>query len=191
MSNARNLTRILDSVGKLLSGKLPDDALKDADIGTAIPAVLPGTVVQSVFMADATHQTVTAQIPSDDTVPQITEGTQLISASITPTSASNKIRCTFKAGLVNSVKGTNIVAALFKDAGPNAIAARTNSSPDANYHMPVSCEAEFVAGTTSPILVSVRIGPSATATVAINGSTTGRQLGGASKVTLVLEEIKI
>lgn len=50
---------------------------------------LPGDTVQVAYAETAANTVLSTVIPADNTIPQVTEGTQVLSASITPTSASN------------------------------------------------------------------------------------------------------
>jgi len=68
-------------------------AITDADrltiAGTAVKAGALGKVLQVVNVTDSAVATGTTQMPSDDTIPQNTEGNELMTLAITPTNSSN------------------------------------------------------------------------------------------------------
>lgn len=131
----------------------------------------------------------TASIPVDDTIPQITEGTEILSVTITPKTTTNKLRIRFQ-GQVSISPGPGAVTVAFFDGASNAIAAKyiVGSSTDTAYDL--TLEAEYTPGVTTTKTITARIGPNS-GTLRLNGSATGgRVLGGASKATLVVEEIR-
>ena len=65
-------------------------------------------------------------IPYDNTIPQITEGKELITVTITPTDATNTLYIRFECMATNGV--TDGAVALFQDANVDAIAARNCDS---------------------------------------------------------------
>src|SRR5688572_19721678 len=87
-----------------------------------IAANAPIEVVDRLVGSYAASADITTVIPADDTIPQIGEGTEIISVSITPKSASNRLRATFRGSGATST-GTTMIAALFAAGGANAIAA--------------------------------------------------------------------
>ncbi|TAX45922.1 hypothetical protein ELI02_29860 (plasmid) [Rhizobium leguminosarum] len=167
--------------------------------GTAITnAQMPtGSIVDSAPPATyAANASLTAVIPRDDTAPQISEGTEILTVSITPKSSTNKLRCRFKGQISRSAAGT-VIAAIFATgtsiSGTAADARRAVgvSVPSADQAFMADMEVEFVPGITTAVTVSVRVGPDAVAGFArLNGSSAGRLLGGTSAATLVVEEIK-
>lgn len=154
----------------------------------AVP--LAGTVVQSSYTEYLTSADLTTQIPYDNTIPQIGEGTQIISVSFTPTSATNKLRFEFQGFGARAAGSAAITAALFGGGIGDAIAASaaTNSTDDA---FTLTLTHEEVSGTTSPKTFAIRVGPGAAVTVRMNGTSTARRLGGVAKSTLIITEIKV
>jgi hypothetical protein len=130
-----------------------------------------------------------AVIPWDDTIPQISEGTQIIALNITPKSVTNKLRVRFDAVLVPDTGGVDAVAALFRDAIANALCATTVYLGDINHGVPISLVHEFVPATTSAVTLSVRVGPSNVAAVYWDGTSTTRKLGGSQAVSVTVDEI--
>ena len=146
-------------------------------------------VIDRAYAEYTTNANLTTVIPSDDTIPQSTEGTQILSASITPKSATSRIRWRFKGVFANSV-ASNGSAALF-NGGANAIDATTQSATAADLNFPLALEGEYVPGSTALITLTVRVGPTA-GTMRMNGTPGfGRIFGGVCKATLVVEEIAV
>lgn len=146
-----------------------------------------GVIVDRAYAEYTTSASLSATIPGDDTIPQNTEGTQILSASITPKTTTNRIRARFAAfGAAGS--GSQMHAALFVNSGANAVqvsAAALNSGNSAT----VAFEYEFVPGSTSAQTLAVRVGPASVAFFLNSVSGSGRSFGGAARATLVLEEI--
>lgn len=84
---------------------------------------LPGALLSVVDNRTGTFASGTTQIPADNTTPQITEGDQYMTVTLTPTSAANALHIEALAQLTNSGGTTNrIIMALFQDAVANALA---------------------------------------------------------------------
>ena len=164
------------------SGGVPND-------GSVTAAKLSdGMVVQIVEATPfTTHASASSVIPHDDTIPQITEGASLLTASITPHSASNKLLVFATASIYSTINGPFAVAALFKNSTANAISAASYSYG----HQYATLAYEGSAGTTSSITFSLRIGTSdATFPIHINGNGSGRLLGGTEAARMVIVEVK-
>lgn len=142
----------------------------------------------------------TGTIPWDDTAPQITEGTELLTVTITPKKAANLL---VVAGTINWAEPTNhsdyLTVALFRDAGANAIASAVDASSNGNGRCtatpgyPQVCTLPFrfttVAGSTAATTLRLRVGLNG-GNVYINQGADGRKLGGALYSTLSVTEIK-
>ena len=157
-------------------------------VGAGGTLATSGQIVSSIGYAYSTYSSTSAQIPTDDTKPQITEGDPVFSQNYTPKSATNKIRV--RASIPCTASGLdNVTAALFVASGADAVQVDWNTIPSANYFHTLNLEHEFTAGTTSPINIQVRVGPGS-GTMYLNGTTTARRFGGALAATMVIEEIK-
>ena len=64
----------------------------------------PGSVVQTAYAEYTANSNITAVIPNDDTIPQNTEGTEIINLSITPRFATSVILCRFHGTADSSVQ---------------------------------------------------------------------------------------
>ena len=171
---------------------LPDGSVVTADLADGAVTgskVAGGAVVQSVNSSTGAVATGTTTIPRDDTIPQNTEGTQFLSQSITPLSATNILQIDVVLFASCSVV-SDIIAALFQGAGANAIAVASNY---ASTSLGVACVVlrhRMVAGTTSPVSFAVRAGPMTAGTVTLNGASGGRYYGGAMASSITITEIK-
>lgn len=166
----------------------------DTSNNTYSPELLSGAVVQSATGAFVTHQAFNGSsgsnaIPVDDTIPAISEGTQITSAAITPKSSSNKLRVRVS-GIGTLTAAGAMVAAVFRDAGTDAIGMGFTTVLNANNTLPVTLETQVDASTTASTTFSLRVGPSGTMTMYTNGSTSARIGGGVAEWRLVVEEIK-
>ena len=167
-----------------------------ADVGNAVTAfdniAAAGAVVQSVFGSYATNADITATIPLDDTIPQIGEGTEIISVSITPKHADSKLRCRFT-GQVQLPEGITAAAAIFGTANGNGAFGATHvkspSAAGAGMRSAIGLEAEYLPAVTTAQTVAVRAGSDGT--IRFNGTASVRLFGGVSNATLVVEEIKV
>lgn len=151
-----------------------------------------------------TNANLTTNIPLDDTIPQNTEGTEILNVSITPSSVTNRVRATFT-GYISGGPSVeqHAIAALFKDSVASALAATATKLSDtsntysvcngnATSHIAstrqIQLVFEHVPGVTSAVAYKIRVGGSG-GTVRMNGSSTARYFGGVASATLVLEEI--
>ena len=159
------------------SGNLPQSAI--------------GRVVQSVYSQNTAYTALTANIPFDGTVPQIGEGTQVLAATITPSSAANRIRMRAVVPLCSDTTANrNLIAALFVGGSANAVRANSLDVVPAAAYAQIVLEHNQVAGTTAPVTVTVRAGANA-GTAYLNGGLTQAWLGGAQAATLTVEEIRV
>ncbi len=130
-----------------------------------------------------------AVIPYDNTIPQVGEGTELLSAVITTQAASSLLEIT--AVVHGDLDGAYYgLVAVFLDGAANAISAcaQANSTIDGEQCFVV--RAVVPAVTAAAHTVSVRVGVSnAAAHLFINGINSGQKLGGAEKATLTVREI--
>jgi hypothetical protein len=100
------------------------------------------------YSASTTVVATTNGLPVDDTIPQITEGAELISVSVTPNSASNKLKITVSGWFSTNAIG-NIGLAVFVGSAANAVAAQPFRVAAAGIIVPVSftCVIDSFSGT--------------------------------------------
>lgn len=145
-------------------------------------------IVNTAYAETAAYSSVAATIPLDDTIPQITEGAQILTVSITPKSATNKLRISVK--IEGTPSNTNIyTAALFKVGTNDAIAATMIANSSTNSPIPLSIQKEIVAGATTAQTFTVRMGNLNGNAFYLNGNAGARLLGGALVTSIAIEEI--
>ena len=145
-----------------------------------------GIVVQTVHSQDGEFASGTTVMPLDDTIPQITEGVEFLSASITPNNVANKLRIDVVLYLSHTTTSSYMLGALFQDSTASALAAaHSGSSGSAGGRTAVTFTHWMDAGTLSSTTFSVRAGNANAGTTRLNGGTT-RSLGGvlASSITI-------
>lgn len=122
-------------------------------------------------------------LPLDNTIPQITEGTQILSRSITPTSASSTLVIDVTVAAASDSTSRNIGVALFQDATANALAGTMDASSCTLRHI-------MAAGTVASTTFTVRVGPSAAGHVYVNGTAAGGALfNGVCNTSIMIWEI--
>ncbi len=153
---------------------------------------LPGDVLQSQRKDDGAFATFTAgpaTIPHDDTIPQITEGSEVLSNPITPTSSANLIRLQSHIYLSTPAASVCCIMALFKNGSSNAIAANEMDTFTATSRINMSIESLILAESSASLTFSVRSGNHTGSTMEFNGSSGGRKMGGVINSYLEILEI--
>jgi hypothetical protein len=147
-------------------------------------ASAPGLVQIQRAQTQSYISTAGTVIPFDDSIPQSNEGTQILSVSITPTSATNLLRIdAFVNGYASIGYWTFGVAAIFQDSNTNALAAGFSYG---DVHDGGTRLTYFMtAGTTSPTTFNLRCGG-----IDVNGSNGQRKLGGSVVTSLIVTEYK-
>lgn len=143
-----------------------------------------GVMVQQVRNSSSAAFSTSVAIPTDGTIPQITEGGEFITASITPLNAANILRIEYNLqfDLVTNPIGTS---ALFVDATANALAAFPFSTSTASYRKTFSAVFYTTAGSTSARTYRVRVGLATAVAVTINPNV----YGGVNFSSITISEI--
>jgi hypothetical protein len=178
-----------------LIGKATTDTLTNKSIaatqltGTIAAAALPaGSVLQVKNSLLGTLTTGTTLIPLDNTIPQITEGFQVLSLAITPTSATSKLLIQVVVHASNSAS-SNISIALFQDSTANALAAATTYNAVSTAVMPLISNYFMTSGTTSSTTFTVRVGSNGAGTINVNGGGGIQHFGGTLYSSITITEI--
>jgi len=167
------------------------DRRVQAGAETSAASVAPGTVVQVAQTDYSAVATGTTIIPADNTTPQITEGDQYMTISFTPKSATNTLIIEAVVYATSSVI-TNIIAAVFKDSGADALAAGMQYMATATGSTRISIGCKATAGSTSAQTWTVRAGGAAAGTTTFNGLGGVSYLGTtAAKSYIRITEIKV
>ena len=157
--------------------------------GASGAVVLSGTPVQVVETDLTASATCAVVIPQDDTIPQITEGTEIMTATITPKSASSILYIDVTVHGTTNTAGSSFVAALFRDSGANAIGASYVQTTNASFASLVTFRVKVAAGSTAATTFRVRVGPGTAVTAVYNGNSGVRQLGGACVSSIRIIEV--
>jgi hypothetical protein len=156
--------------------------------GTSWVQLSSGKVVQVVNVQTGAVATGTAVIPTDDTIPQQTEGTQFMSLAITPTDVNN-ILIVEVVAMLSPANNVDLSGALFQDATANAVA--TSIQGVLNGDMVIDNFRHYmVAGTTSATTFKYRSGGGAGATITFNGQSSARKHGGRLASSITITELR-
>lgn len=189
-------TGALPTAITVASANIVDGTIVNADISATAnisgSKLADGAVVQVVQKTDGVRQVISTSIPFDNTTPQSTEGTEILSQSITPQSSTNKIlaRCVIP---FDSGSGYTAIFALFR--GTTCIAATVVAPTNGEYGQNATIEFLDSPATTSQQTYSVRAGispagESAGNTVRVSGIGSLSLFNGALVRTLTLMEVK-
>jgi hypothetical protein len=151
-----------------------------------------GVLVQHVYNIVTAVATSSTQMPYDDTIPQNTEGIELITQAITPTNASNILIITIVAD-VRTNNATEIATmALFQDSTAGALSAMLGCYAGglANQGVSRTWIHYMVAGTTSSTTFKFRAGSSGANTLTFNGQVGNRRLGGVNGSAMSIMEVE-
>ena len=164
-----------------------NDAAGTLTIASTATASLPvGAVVGSAYAEYTANADLTAATPIDDTIPQVGEGTQVLSAAITPTATANKVVGSVS-GSISSASNSTFFIHVHVNGSPNAIATLP-ISVSAGFVESFSFEFWHLPASTSAQTYTVRFGGNATAR--LNGTPTARYAGSTAKTSLTLYEVK-
>lgn len=129
----------------------------------------------------------TVIVPLDNTTPLITEGFQIFTTTITPTSTTSKFLVEFVITTASSAANNTIIASVFNGTtNIGAIAARTSTASTA---MNMTFSKTFNTGTLAPIVLSARLGAALAGTTYCNSTGTST-LGGVLTTTYIITEFE-
>ena len=156
--------------------------------GTATGFGASGKVVQVVNVTDTTFKTNSTAIPHDDTIPQNTEGGELMTLAITPTSATNKLLIFCSANIACSTGARIGAIALFQDSTAGALASIVQMVASVDQAEQATMQHYMAAGTTSSTTFKLRGGLNSN-TFGFNGTSGARRHGGVSASSMTIWEI--
>jgi len=151
------------------------------DLTAATPAV-----ILAVYSGNTAGLSGTSRIPADATVPLITEGTQIWTQTVTPTSITSQFLI-HQDITVDASSAKIITIALF--SGTSCIYAAGTFVRASNRPETLAIHKIHVPAVTTPVTYSVRIGISAPATWYVNRGPTARYGGTASATSWTIMEI--
>lgn len=166
------------------------NAAPDVIVNMAPGVKLPNDRVQLQITTDSAVATGSTTIPSDDTIPQNTEGDQFMSLAATPTVAANVLVIKHQGNYASSNTGGNMTVALFQDSTAGALSAAFSGRDGAAGGTARGVlEHTMRAGTTSSTTMKIRAGNGATGGKTFNGVAGARFYGGTMSSVLSVEEI--
>lgn len=145
-------------------------------------------VVQVVNTMSSGVQTGSTVIPLDDTIPQNTEGFEVMTLAITPFDTNNKLQIDVCVTLSCASAYWGIVA-LFQDSTASALAAVAQYQNIGTGMLNFKFTHYMTAGTTSSTTFKVRIGPESSRTMTFNGASSARYFGGVMASSITIHEI--
>lgn len=146
-----------------------------------------GKIVQVVNTTTTSLATISTVMPDDDSIPQNTEGGEVMTLAITPTSTSSKLKIDVTV-MAAPAAGDDWSVALFQDSTAGALAAiRGGNLTSGNT---VTFTHYMTAGTASETTFKVRIGRDGSGNIYFNGDSGGtRQYGGVASSSITISEI--
>lgn len=182
------LGRLIWNTGLATAGTW--NAAADVIVNMAPGVKLPGDRVQTVMSTDSAVATGSTTIPSDDTIPQNTEGDQFMSLAATPTVASNLLKITHMGNYASANTAGGMTVALFQDSTAGALSAAFSGRDGAAGGTARGVlEHTMRAGTTSSTTFKIRSGNGAAGGTTFNGVAGARFYGGTMSSVLSVEEI--
>ena len=154
-------------------------------------AVVGGKILKVKSYTVRTVVTGSTDMPNDDTIPQITEGNEIITGAITPASSTNKLL--FLVNLQASINAATWgVAGLFQDSTSNALASSYAYCPANGGGAHIAFTHYMDAGTTSSTTFKLRAGAqSGSKTITINGNAGNQTMGGVAHSGFQIWEIDV
>jgi hypothetical protein len=164
------------------------EALAGAD-DTDFGALVRANLKQSHFsVTDTTRQTFTTIIPLDNTIPQSTEGTQILTSGVyTMRQSSNWLRIRAEATFSTGSGDEPVVLALFRSGTAGALRAAWASVAGNNYGKTIRLFYETIPNLSS-LTLNLRAGIGVAGTIYLNGGAT-RFFGGVMRARMTIEEI--
>ena len=166
-----------------------------AGAAPAFETLSAGKVLQVVNTQTGAVASATGTFPNDDTIPQITEGSQFLSLAITPASTSNKLLVEVVAYLTNGTEASQLCCAIFNtDVHSSNAGAVGMAYPGGTGTLkpgPLFMQYYLTAPSTSATTFTLRVGSHQASTTYINagiGATT-RKFGGAFMTEMTITEI--
>lgn len=154
--------------------------------GATGPAGTPSGVTPPTFDEYTSAAGLAANIPQDDTIPQIGEGTQIFGRTFTASNAAHRIRVRAAGSAMTASAASIICAALFIDGAANAVRSKFLQPAGGNWGVDIEVMWEGVLAAGAHTF-TVRLG-AGVGSVAPNASTT--RLGGGSQAwTFTIEEL--
>lgn len=148
-----------------------------------------GATAQVVYAETTALASGSTTIPGDDTIPQNTEGTQFLTATITPTDAANDliIEAAFQVHTISA--GERLAMCLFVDSTADAIATVFSRTTNGYYPTgPMVLRKKIAAGSTSARTYKIRIGATS-GSIEVNSWNSTQNYGGTEVSSITISEV--
>lgn len=171
------------AVGQVLTSRGPSRAPNFQAAGSA------GQVVQTFFVNDGAQTLVINQlIPADNTIPQITEGQEILTLVCSGLTVGNILEIDWHVNYASSGGGTSLMIPIFIDAITNAIATGQENPGIANALKQTTSKTQFTI-TAASHTIRMRLGTVANVTVSVNGVAGAPRFGGTSTTYIAAKEL--
>ena len=193
------LTEATNCTGAELVSVVQGGTTKKAPLNTRIKAYFD-TLYSTIAVSNAlrnlvrveknSHTQYNTTIPLDNTIPQNTEGSEIFTVSITPTSAANYIRVRAVVNFSQDAgAGSLITAALFVDATANAVAAAKSFSGTYDiWDGQITIDYRVLAGSTTARTYKLRMGSNAGYSFTVSGRANAGLYGGVNISSMTVNE---
>jgi len=147
-----------------------------------------GMAVQHKAVFNSVYTTLGTILPHDDTIPQITEGNEVLSVTITPISALSRfiLRATLNVGGATSLQ---VSGSTFRVGFTDGIGSSSISLNSTNFMDQLIVAASYDAVDLTARTYTVRVGSAAASDVFLNGDGTARVFGGSAVSRLDIYEV--
>jgi hypothetical protein len=154
-------TRYLNEASNL--SDLPSAATARTNLGLGAAALLgeAGLTLQTIYADSTATASITTVMPHDNTIPQKTEGNEVVTAAITPKRATSNVIVDFVFNGSLSNNGTFLTCALFLDSEAGARSAAAVEVDSSVAEQIVTGSFRMALGNTSAHTFKLRAGPSA------------------------------
>lgn len=167
------------------SGSLQSESLTVSVGPSPVGRASKGLTLQIAEDTLTTLVGLTTFIAFDDTIPQSSEGEEILSQAITPLRATSTLVCDVSVP-VTAASGTLVVVALFEAGSADA---KRVAYIDGGNQATISFSYQVAFGNTTARTFSVRVGQVNAGLCYINGSGGSRQFGGTMFSSLTIYEI--
>lgn len=189
LPGAANITTVAGDEAEFVEYATGDWRCVNYQRTSGVP-VVAGRLVQQVNTQTGTSSTGTTVIPLDNTIPQNTEGDEVMTLAITPTNASNKLKIEVVVVGTNG-SGGNLIAALFQDSTANSLAAASQSWNAGTTIETTAFTHYMTAGTTSATTFKIRYGSNVAGTTYFNIDSGTADLGGVFASSITISEVTV
>jgi len=186
------ILKIQAKLGVALDGNKADLATRLLVAMDADGLLKLSDVIQMQYATDnAVSAALTTNIPFDDSIPQITEGSEVLTQAFTPKAATSILEVAAELHL-SAAAAEHLIAALFVDTTADALAAVAEYVGAADSVVVVKLRYLVVSGSTSARTYRIRVG-TASQNVVLNGIVTGpaRRFGGVLISSLRITEWQV